>query len=243
MSKKSRAAKRRNKLRIRQQECSPKPKKKMYEETNKVYIVGRIESEFKYNHECFGTKFYRTRIRVERLSKTEDLIPIIVAEQLIGRELMGKSLEGKWVEVSGKFRSYNKMGTDGRSHLNLSLFANQIDIYEDANIPEEKTNINLIVLDGYICKTPIFRKTPLGWRITDLLVAVNRTYGKSDYIPCIAWGDEAQKSSEFKAGERVLLCGRIQSRKYFKRFSPDSNEGEYREVNEVSITEMRKVEE
>ena len=243
MSKKSRAAKRRNKLRIRQEKCSNKPKKKVYGESNKVYIVGRIESEFKYSHECFGTKFYRTRIKAKRLSETEDLIPIIVSEQLIGQELKGKSLEGKWAEVLGEFRSHSEMGTDGCRHLNLFLFTKQIDIYEDVDMPEEKTNINLIVLDGYICQTPVFRRTPLGWRITDLLVAVNRPYGRSDYIPCIAWGDEAQKSSEFIVGKRVLLSGRIQRRKYFKRIFSDSNEGELREVNEVSITEIKEVEE
>ena len=155
---------------------------------------------------------------------------------------MKTSLEGKWVEVAGQFRSYNKLGEDGRRHLDLFLFVTAINIYDDEDELEEVTNANLIYLDGYLCKPPVFRKTPLGRQITDLLIAVNRPYGKSDYIPCIAWGRVAQWASEFEVGNRVKLYGRVQSREYFKRFSKDTEAGEYRDAYEISVMRMQRVE-
>ena len=216
--------------------------KKLFSEFNKVFVSGRIEAEFDFSHEVLWKKFYRTRVRVERLSGTEDLVPIVVSDLLIGRERMKTSLEGKWVEVAGQFRSYNKLGEDGRRHLDLFLFVTAINIYDDEDELEEVTNANLIYLDGYLCKPPVFRKTPLGRQITDLLIAVNRPYGKSDYIPCIAWGRVAQWASEFEVGNRVKLYGRVQSRKYFKRFFKDIEAGEYRDAYEISVMRMQKVE-
>ena len=216
--------------------------KKLFSEFNKVFVSGRIETEFDFSHEVLWKKFYRTRVRVERLSGTEDLVPIVVSDLLIGRERMKTSLEGKWVEVAGQFRSYNKLGEDGRRHLDLFLFVTAINIYDDEDELEEVTNANLIYLDGYLCKPPVFRKTPLGRQITDLLIAVNRPYGKSDYIPCIAWGRVAQWASEFEVGNRVKLYGRVQSREYFKRFSKDTEAGEYRDAYEISVMRMQKVE-
>ena len=218
------------------------PTEKLFSEFNKVFVSGRIEAEFDFSHEVLWEKFYRTRVRVERLSGTEDLVPIVVSDLLIGRERMKTSLEGKWVEVAGQFRSYNKLGEDGRRHLDLFLFVTAINIYDDEDELEEVTNANLIYLDGYLCKTPVFRKTRLGRQITDLLIAVNRPYGKSDYIPCIAWGRVAQWASEFEVGNRVKLYGRVQSREYFKRFSKDTEAGEYRYAYEISVMRMQKVE-
>ena len=218
------------------------PTEKLFSEFNKVFVSGRIEAEFDFSHEVLWEKFYRTRVRVERLSGTEDLVPIVVSDLLIGRERMKTSLEGKWVEIAGQFRSYNKLGEDGRKHLDLFLFVTAINIYDDEDELEEVTNANLIYLDGYLCKPPVFRKTPLGRQITDLLIAVNRPYGKSDYIPCIAWGRVAQWASEFEVGNRVKLYGRVKSREYFKRFSKDTEAGEYREAYEISIMRMQKVE-
>mgnify|MGYP005759822035 CR=1 FL=1 len=218
------------------------PTEKLFSEFNKVFVSGRIETEFDFSHEVLWKKFYRTRVRVERLSGTEDLVPIVVSDLLIGRERMKTSLEGKWVEVAGQFRSYNKLGEDGRRHLDLFLFVTAINIYDDEDELEEVTNANLIYLDGYLCKPPVFRKTPLGRQITDLLIAVNRPYGKSDYIPCIAWGRVAQWASEFEVGNRVKLYGRVQSREYFKRFSKDTEAGEYRDAYEISVMRMQRVE-
>lgn len=198
MSDETGVARRENNVITRREENSPT--EKIFSEFNKVFVSGRIEAEFDFSHEVLWEKFYRTRVRVERLSGTEDLVPIVVSDLLIGRERMKTSLEGKWVEVAGQFRSYNKLGEDGRKHLDLFLFVTAINIYDDEDELEEVTNANLIYLDGYLCKPPVFRKTPLGRQITDLFIAVNRPYGKSDYIPCIAWGRVAQWASEFEVG-------------------------------------------
>ncbi len=240
MSDETRVARRENNVITRQEENSGT--ERLFSEFNKVFVSGRIEAEFEYSHEVLWEKFYRTRVRVERLSGTEDLVPIMVSDLMIGKEMLKKSLEGKWVEVAGQFRSYNKLGEDGRRHLELFLFVTAINIYEDEDELEEITNANLIYLDGYLCKPPVFRKTPLGRQITDLMIAVNRLYGKSDYIPCIAWGRIAQWVSEFEVGNRVKLYGRVQSREYLKRYSNDSEAGEYRNAYEISVMRMQKVE-
>ena len=240
MSDETGVARRENNVITRREENSPT--EKLFSEFNKVFVSGRIEAEFDFSHEVLWEKFYRTRVRVERLSGTEDLVPIVVSDLLIGRERMKTSLEGKWVEVAGQFRSYNKLGEDGRRHLDLFLFVTAINIYDDEDELEEVTNANLIYLDGYLCKPPVFRKTPLGRQITDLLIAVNRPYGKTDYIPCIAWGRVAQWTSEFEVGNRVKLYGRVQSREYFKRFSKDTEAGEYRDAYEISVMRMQRAE-
>lgn len=240
MSDETRVARRENNVITRWEESSST--KRLFSEFNKVFVSGRIEAEFEYSHEVQWEKFYRTRVRVERLSGTEDLVPIMVSDLMIGKEMLNKSLEGKWIEAAGQFRSYNKLGEDGRRHLELFLFVTAINIYEDEDELEEITNANLIYLDGYLCKPPVFRKTPLGRQITDLLIAVNRPYGKSDYIPCITWGRIAQWVSEFEVGNRVKLYGRVQSREYFKRYSNDSEAGEYRNAYEISVMRMQKVE-
>lgn len=214
---------------------------KIFSEFNKVWVSGIIEEEFEYSHEVWWEKFYKTRVRVTRLSGTEDCVPIVVSDLLMTNILEG-SLKGKYVEVGGQFRSHNKLGEDGRKHLDLFLFVTAINVYESEEEFEDATNANLIYLDGYICKPPVFRTTPLGRQITDLMLAVNRTYKKSDYIPCIAWGRVAQYASELEVGNRIKLYGRVQSRQYFKRFSPESEAGEYRTAYEISIMRMMKVE-
>lgn len=214
---------------------------KVDSEFNKVSISGRFETELEYSHKVNRIKFYSTRVRVARVNGVEDFVPIIVAGSLIARKFKKKSLKGKRVEISGQFRSYNEMGEDGCKHLKLFLFVTVIKIYEDEDGQNETINSNFIYLDGYICKTPFFRRTPLGKRITELLIAVNRPGGKSDYIPCIVWGNLARQVSEFEVGNRVELYGRVQSRRYFKKFSPDSEEGEERVAYEISASEIHKV--
>ena len=203
---------------------------------NRAIVRGRIETDFKYDHKTWGKRFYRTRVIAKRLSGTEDFVPIMVSDFLMGEEMKKESLEGKWVEVKGQFRSYRTVGEDGHRHLDLVLFVTDMNIYE--NEGEEK---NFIYLDGYLCKPPTFRETPSGKQITDLLIAVNRAYRESDYIPCISWGTLAQQMSKFDVGTRVTFYGRIQSRKYFKKISKDSEIGEYREAYEISINRLQKV--
>lgn len=212
--------------------------KKIFSEFNKAWISGIIEEEFEYSHEVWWEKFYKTRVRVTRLNGTEDCVPIVVSDLQMTNILEG-SLKGKYVEVGGQFRSYNKLGEDGRKHLSLFLFVTTINVYESEEDFEDATNANLIYLDGYICKPPVFRMTPLGRQITDLMVAVNRNYNKSDYIPCIAWGRVAQHARELEVGNRIKLYGRAQSRQYFKRVSPESEERESRTAYEISIMRMK----
>lgn len=232
--------KRENNIIVAKEEVSAN--QKIFTEFNKVWISGRIEEEFEFSHEVLWEKFYKTRVVIPRLSGVEDYIPIIVSDLLIGN-ILNKPLRGVYVEVGGQFRSYNRFGKDGKKHLELLLFANVINVYEEEELIEEEANYNLIYLDGYICKPPVFRTTPLGRQITDLLIAVNMSYNRSAYIPCIAWGKVAQYASQLEVGNRIKLYGRIQSRQYFKRFSLDSEAGEYKDAYEISIMRMMKVDE
>lgn len=212
-----------------------------FSDFNKVWISGFIEEEFEISYERLWEKFYKTRVRVARLSGTEDYVPIIVSDLLL-TNILGNRLKGSYVEVGGQFRSYNRKGQDGRRHLILYLYVTAISVYKNEEELEEATNANLIYLDGHICKPPVFRETPLGREITDLMVAVSRNYKKADFIPCIAWGKVAHYASELQVGDRIKLFGRVQSREYFKRFSPESEAGETRTAYEVSIMRMAKVE-
>ena len=239
MSDETAEVRRENNVITRQEDNSPN--EILFSEFNKVFVSGRIEKEFEFSHQTYWEKFYRTRVRVTRSSGTEDLVPIVISNLLLVNKNIEKSLEGKWVEVAGQLRTYNKIGENGRKHLDLFLFVTAIKIYENEEELDEVTNANLIYLNGYICRPPVFRSTLLGRNITDLFIAVNRTYGRSAYIPCIAWGRVAQWSSELEVGNRIKLYGRIQSREYFKRFSQDSDEGEYRDAYEISIMRIQKV--
>lgn len=205
---------------------------------NNVYICGKLETELEYSHRIYGEIFYRTRVVVTRDSGTEDFVPIIVPSLLIWDE--ERQLKGKWVRVEGQFRSRRRIGEDGQSHMDLFLFVKKIEIYDDEY--EQITDENLICLEGYICKEPNYRQTPLGREITEFLIAVNRQYDKSDYIPCIGWGILAKWVSEFEVGTKIRIHGRIQSRQYKKRISVDSQELEDRVAYEISVKEVQKVE-
>jgi len=166
---------------------------------------------------------------VRRLSNSDDRIPLMVSERLID---VTQDYRGEYIMVTGQFRSYNRHEED-RNRLVLSVFAREISFVEE-ELDGAKTNN--ILLDGYICKTPVYRKTPLGREIADLLLAVNRPYGKSDYIPCICWGRNARYASSFEVGEHVQVLGRIQSREYVKKFS--EVETEKRVAYEVSVSKL-----
>lgn len=191
-------------------------------QNNRVYLCGRIASEPIFSHEILGENFYDATISMERLSGQEDIIPITISDRLLD-----ESLEiGNLIGVIGQFRSYNKI-VDGHSRLVLRVFVREI-----AEIDEQCPNV--IELDGYVCKPPVYRQTPFKREIADILLAVNRAYNKSDYIPTIAWGRNARYASSFEVGDRIALVGRIQSRVYQKQLEDGSIEE--RVAYEVSIS-------
>lgn len=196
---------------------------------NQVTVTGEVISGFQYSHQVYGEGFYTTNIHVERLSGQMDTVPVMISERLIDVQ---KFYLGQLIEISGQFRSYNRH-EENRNSLKLFVFARELGFVSD--IPEGEKS-NQIFLDGYICKEPIYRKTPLGREIADLLIAVNRSYGKSDYIPCICWGRNARVASKFEVGKHIQVEGRIQSREYTKKIS--EAEIERRIAYEVSVSKM-----
>ena len=201
------------------------------EENNQVTIEGEISGEFVFSHEIFGERFYMIDISTRRLSGVCDAIPVTVSDRLID---VTQNYIGQYVCVSGQFRSYNQ--NDGsKIRLILSVFAQDIEFVEKL-----MEDVNQIYLDGYICKEPVYRKTPLGREIADLLIAVNRSYGKSDYIPCICWGRNARFASTFAVGTHVQIQGRIQSREYVKKIN--ELETEKRIAYEVSVSKIEQME-
>lgn len=198
---------------------------------NKIYLEGKVISDLEFSHEMYGEGFYNFRFEVSRLSDTTDILTITVSERLItgidmniGRELI----------VEGQLRSYNKF-MDGSNRLILTVFARDI-----RELKERSKNPNQIFLDGYICKAPIYRTTPFGREIADMLLAVNRLYNKSDYIPTIAWGRNSRFCRSLEVGDNIRIWGRVQSREYQKRIS--DTEVIKKIAYEVSISKMEKVE-
>lgn len=180
---------------------------------NQALIIGTIEDEFSLNHEIYGEKFFTCTVSVPRLSGASDNIRVMVSERLI---MDGSYSIGDLVEITGQFRSYNSF-ENGENRLVLTVFAKDI-----SHIDEPDTrNPNVLYLNGFICKEPVYRATPLGREITDLLLAVNRSYNKSDYIPIIAWGRNARFAKMLKVGDNVKIYGRIQSRTYQKRIGEE----------------------
>lgn len=191
--------------------------------------MGKVASGFTFSHQVFGEGFYLVDILVKRLSDSEDRIPLMVSERLVD---VSQDYEGEYIMVQGQFRSYNRH-EEKKNRLVLSVFVRELSFVEEA---DDSIKTNQIFLDGYICKPPVYRKTPLGREIADLLLAVNRPYGKSDYIPCICWGRNARYASAFEVGGHVLLWGRIQSREYIKKLG--ENETEKRTAYEVSVSKL-----
>ena len=201
-------------------------------ENNQVTVMGEIVSDFSYSHEIFGEGFYMVDVKVKRLSESYDIIPVMVSERLL--DVTGNYI-GAYICVNGQFRSYNRH-EERKNRLVLSVFAREVEFLEDL---EESSRTNQIFLDGYICKEPIYRRTPLGREIADVLLAVNRPYGKSDYIPCICWGRNARYASSFRVGVRCAIWGRIQSREYMKKLDEDNVEK--RVAFEVSVSKLELV--
>lgn len=198
-------------------------------ENNRVSIIGEIVSDFRYSHQVYGEGFYIVDVAVSRLSESSDVVPLMVSERLVD---VTENCVGRLVETSGQFRSYNRH--EGlKNKLVLSVFVREWE-FVDENPEAGKTN--QIYLDGFICKAPIYRKTPLGREIADLLIAVNRPYGKSDYIPCIAWGRNARYASTFEVGGKIQVWGRVQSREYVKKISDEEIEKHI--AYEVSVSKL-----
>lgn len=197
-------------------------------QNNQVYLSGQIASEIEFSHEIMGEKFFDTTVSVERLSGQTDIIPITISDRL----MEGQNFEiDNLIGLIGQFRSYNKI-VDGKSKLVLRVFVREL-CECDENAP------NVIELEGFVCKPPVYRTTPFKREIADLLIAVNRAYNKSDYIPAIAWGRNARYASTFNVGDKIHLVGRIQSRIYQK--SLDDGTIEERVAYEVSITKFETI--
>ena len=201
-------------------------------ENNNVIISGEIVSSFNFSHELYGENFYIVDVKIRRFSDTCDIIHVMVSDRMIDTD---KDFTGECVSVTGQFRSYNKHDGE-RNLLILSLFARDFDLIEI----EECGNSNIIELDGFVCKEPKYCETPLGREITDMLLAVNRCYGKSDYIPCITWGRNARFAGNLEVGTRIKVSGRIQSRDYIKRYADGREED--RTAYEVSVNKLEVVE-
>ena len=200
-----------------------------YSDNNLIKLAGTVVSEKTFSHEVYGEGFYSFDLEVPRLSENFDIIPVTVSERL----LAGIDFKmGQKVVIDGQFRSYNNYENE-KNKLVLTVFVKEIreQTEEDANV-----NPNEIMLNGFICKKPIYRTTPFGREIADILLAVNRAYNKSDYIPCIAWGRNARYCQNLGIGENVKIWGRIQSRQYEKKFEDGTSE--IRRAYEVSISKM-----
>ena len=209
-----------------------------YLENNHLILVGKVTSDKKFSHEIYGESFYIFDLEVPRLSGNSDIIPITISERLI----LEKELEiGDKVAIEGQFRSYNSYENE-KNRLILTVFAKDIKyLSEDAEESSNEKVTNEVTLIGYICKKPIYRQTPFGREISDILLAVNRAYNKSDYIPAIAWGRNARFCQNIEVGTKVKIAGRVQSRNYEKKLADGTTET--RTAYEVSISSLEIVNE
>lgn len=203
-------------------------------ENNVIKMGGVVASELELSHEIYGEKFYKFYIEIDRLSGQKDRIPVIISERLIDVEDFNI---GKVIFLEGQYRSYNKMDENSKSRLILSVFVKDISALE---VSESVKTVNELTVTGVVCKPPIYRKTPLGRDIADILLAVNRSYNKSDYIPCIIWGRNAKYCEHLETGTTVKVVGRVQSREYEKKY--EDGTVEKRVAYEVSVSKFEIVE-
>ena len=212
-----------------------------YLENNYLTLVGKVTGEKEFSHEIYGERFYTFSLEIPRLSGNADIIPITISERLFKEEDLQ---EGKQILVKGQFRSYNSYENE-KNRLILTVFAKDIMEVEEKEDEEENemakkdTITNEVVLVGYLCKKPIYRQTPFGREISDLLLAVNRAYNKSDYIPCIAWGRNARFCENVPVGTEIRIIGRVQSRQYEKKYEDGTSE--IKVAYEVSIASLEVV--
>ena len=215
-----------------------------YLENNYLTLVGKVTGEKKFSHEIYGERFYIFNLEIPRLSGVADIIPITISERLINEDTL---TEGQKLLVKGQFRSYNSYESE-KNRLILTVFAKDVKVISEEEQSEEENEMtkkdvvtNEVVLIGYICKKPIYRQTPFGREIADILLAVNRAYNKSDYIPCIAWGRNARFCQNLEVGSQIKLVGRVQSRTYEKKHEDGSVET--RVAYEVSVGSLEVIEE
>lgn len=201
----------------------------LFEEYNNVILQGKILTEKTFNHEIYGEKFYRFDLEVARLSNATDIIPILISERLLTDNDL---TVGTLVYIKGQYRSYNSAG-EIRNKLVLMVFVKEFEVISEINVAQPQ---NEITLNGFLCKKPIYRTTPLGRDIVDMLLAVNRAYNKSDYIPLIAWGRNAKYCKELTVGTNINIVGRIQSRQYEKKC--EDGRVETRRAYEVSVDKL-----
>lgn len=197
---------------------------------NDIYLVGEMVSELTYSHTVFGEGFYLFDLSVQRLSGKYDILPVLISERILDFYPVYK---GDYFAVSGQIRSYNKKLENEKCKLVITVFAKEI-IYKD--YMDCSRNSNETELLGYMCKEPVYRVTPLGREITDMLLAVNRSFGKSDYIPCIVWGRNAKFAGGFNTGDKIKVVGRLQSRDYEKHY--ENGDTEKRTAYEVSVSNI-----
>lgn len=200
-----------------------------YTENNKAVVIGTMASDLQFSHEVYGEKFFYFKLSIPRLSDTADMIVITVSERFFPQLDL---TVGKHFMIKGQFRSYNNFSNVG-NRLILTIFVKEIQEVEDV---ETYPNPNSIFLNGFVCKPPIYRTTPFGREIADILLAVNRSYNKSDYIPCIAWGRNAKFAQCLEIGSKLKVWGRIQSREYQKKIDEDTVET--KTAYEISVSKL-----
>ena len=213
-----------------------------YLENNYLTLVGKVTGEKRFSHEIYGERFFTFNLSIPRLSGNADIIPVTTSERLITDEML---TEGNKLLIKGQFRSYNSYENE-RNKLVLTVFAKDVEEVEENEENEENEMVkkemttNEVVLIGYVCKKPIYRQTPFGREIADLLLAVNRAYNKSDYIPTIAWGRNARFCQNLEIGTQVKIVGRVQSRMYEKKY--EDGTVEQKVAYEVSICSLELIE-
>ena len=212
-----------------------------YEDNNHLTLVGKVTSDKRFSHEIYGEKFYIFDLSVPRLSGNADVIPVTISERLLTTQDV---FIGAKLQIDGQFRSYNSYDNE-KNKLILTVFVKDVQFLEENQEEEEEARrdvvSNEVILDGYICKKPIYRQTPFGREISDILLAVNRAYNKSDYIPTIAWGRNARFCQNLEVGTKVKIVGRVQSRMYEKKHEDGTIEN--RVAYEVSVGSLEVVEE
>ena len=197
---------------------------------NTIAVIGVIASDYTFSHEVFGEGFYRLEVEVPRLSENSDILPITISERLMDKEDFAV---GGLVYITGQIRSYNNyVENENRNRLILTVFARDYKVAEVVG----NENPNDVFLNGYVCKPPVYRTTPFGREIADLLLAVNRSYNKSDYIPCIAWGRNARFASKLNVGDNIRVWGRMQSRRYQKKL--ENGDMLEKTAYEVSVSKL-----
>ena len=211
---------------------------KVFDENDKVFVSGVIEEKLEFSHQAMFERFYKTRVKVIRASGIEDVVPIIVSESLIGNKT---TIVGKFVEVAGQLRTCNIKDKNGKRHLDVFVFVRWLETYNNEEEMEEKRK-NQVYLNGFVVKEPIYRETPKGREISDVVIAVNNRYGKSAYIPCIIWGRYARYARDrFYVGDNIQLYGRLQSREYLKCENGNTEKKVRKIAYEVSVISIANI--